>query len=133
MFVLWSVADITVFYLGPDTDRDGIRDVEDDCLVVPNGPLLATGQCSTQEDGDHDGYENPCDTDINNDGATGLDDVLATLNAAMLVSTDPIYDFNCDGAVGYGDVIQSLRGAQGGTGDVPGPSGLACAGTIPCP
>jgi len=115
-----------------DTDVDGVIDVQDNCTVVPNGPLLGTNSCNSQEDeSPPDGYGSPCDTDLNNDGATGLDDVSAELTAAGIPSTDPIFDFNCDGAAGLDDVSRILTDA--GNIATPGPSGLACAGTIPCP
>lgn len=114
-----------------DADADGILDFADNCLVVPNGPLASTGLCSTQLDGDNDGYGNPCDTDTNNDGATGVDDVIATYQEVQATSTDPNYDFNCDGAVGVDDLIRVLGDSNNTV--VPGPSGLACAGTVPCP
>jgi hypothetical protein len=71
-------------------DGDGVLDEADNCLLVPNGPDLQTGFCNTQLDGDMDGYGNPCDTDVNNDGATALDDVNQVFAAAVIVSTDPI-------------------------------------------
>lgn len=114
-----------------DTDGDGTVDTSDNCTVVPNGPNTGTNSCIAQEDGDTDGYGNPCDTDTNNDGATGLDDVAATLTAAGVVSTDPNFDYNCDGAAGLDDVARVLSDAAAVT--QPGPSGLACAGTVPCP
>jgi hypothetical protein len=116
---------------GTDTDADGVVDTSDNCSTAPNGPLLGTDSCVAQEDGDSDGYGNTCDTDTNNDGASGLDDVIATLAEAGALSTDSNYDFNCDGAAGLDDVIRVL--ADAGALVTPGPSGLACAGTVPCP
>jgi hypothetical protein len=112
-----------------DTDQDGIPDDMDNCLTLPNGPLRATFSCDSQLDGDCDGYGNPCDSDFNNDGGVGLDDVSALLQAAGIVSADPNYDVNCDGAAGLDDVAYVL--ADAATPDIPF-SGLACAGTIPC-
>jgi hypothetical protein len=114
-----------------DTDLDGFVDTSDNCVVVPNGPLLGTGLCTTQLDGDMDGYGNPCDTDVDQDDQTTLADVTSTLSAAGVASTDPIFDFDCDGQATLGDVTTAL--ADAGVAAVPGPSGLACAGTIPCP
>lgn len=108
-----------------DADSDGVPDVHDNCQLAANGPLA--GSCSLQNDGDNDGYGNSCDTDFNNDGATGLDDVNDILGSVG--STDAARDLNCDGAVGLDDLNFAL-GTVGGT---PGPSGLACAGSIPCP
>ena len=84
---------------GGSSDGDGIPDNQDNCVVLPNGPLLGTGSCFAQEDADMDGYGNPCDLDVNNNGQVDLIDLSESF----------------------------LR-----QGEVPGPSGLACAGTIPC-
>ena len=109
-----------------DGDADGVPDAFDNCVTVPNGPLAATGGCNGQEDGNLDGYGNACDTDYNNDGATGLNDVSAAL--AALGGVDPAIDPNCDGATGLNDVSRTLADL----GLAVGPSGLACAGTEPC-
>lgn len=111
-----------------DVDDDGVPDEFDNCLDVPNGPLAGTGSCNAQEDHDLDGYGAPCDTDVNNDGVTALDEILGYIVVAG--STNPAYDFNCDGAVGiddYGDLINDIV-----VYDLVGPSGLSCAGTAPC-
>lgn len=113
-----------------DADGDGVGDVCDNCTYVANGPLAQTGECAAQEDGDLDGYGNACDSDFNNDGATGLDDVGAALEAAQMTSTDPLYDLNCDGAAGLDDASATMDAAS--VTAVPGPSGLDCAGTVPC-
>ena len=109
-----------------DTDGDLVPDAFDNCLLLPNGP----NQVCNQMDGDLDGYGNGCDFDTNNDGATGIDDVAGTLAKSAEVSTDPNFDFNCDGGVGLDDFSQVLNAAA--TAMIPGPSGLACAGTVPC-
>lgn len=113
-----------------DQDGDGVPDAFDNCLLVPNGPLASTFSCDSQEDGDLDGYGNVCDMDVNNDGAAGGDDLPITLVAQTLVSTDPVVDYNCDGAVGLDDLSLSFMAVA--TAQTPGPSGLSCAGTIPC-
>jgi len=113
-----------------DADSDGVPDSFDNCSVVANGPLASTNSCNGQEDGDLDGYGNPCDTDTDNDGATSLADVSATFSAAAVASTDPNFDFDCDGAASLADVSRVFSDAA--VAAVPGPSGLACAGTIPC-
>jgi len=114
----------------PDGDSDGVPDAFDNCTTVPNGPLLATGSCNSQEDWSSpttDGYGQPCDADINDDGGVGLDDVgdiLTNLNTAY-----PPGDLNCDGGVGLDDAGTALAVLN----DPPGPSGLSCAGTgSPC-
>lgn len=126
----WS----TIAGTPPDTDGDGVPDASDNCLVLPNGPDLQSPlypMCNTQLDGDSDGYGNPCDTDTDNDGAAGLSDVSQTLAAVKVVSTDPNFDFNCDGAAGLDDLSHVLADSKVVL--TPGPSGLACAGTVPCP
>ena len=111
-----------------DTDGDGVPDSLDNCVTVPNGPLASTLQCDSQEDADLDGYGNPCDTDVNNDGATGLDDLFDVLQVAGLVS--PVHEFTCTGAVSIDDLGRAIQDATALDGS--GPSGLAGAGTIPC-
>ena len=104
-----------------DTDSDGIPDSYDNRISDSNGPLTLTNQCTTNQDGDEDGYGNSCDFDFNNDGATGLDDLSSILVAIGLI--DPVRDINCDGAVGLDDLSIVLTDI----GQVPGPSGLACS------
>lgn len=119
-----------------ETDNDGAGDCTtgDNCAFVPNGPLAqapGSPQCDAQEDGDLDGYGNPCDTDVNNDGATGLDDVGLVFAKSVAVSTDPVFDFNCDGATGLDDLGRAFADSIGVA--QPGPSLYSCAGSIPCP
>ena len=108
-----------------DADSDGVPDAHDNCVNAANGPLA--GACNSQQDGDIDGYGNACDTDFNNDGETGLDDLNQSLGA--LFTQDDVLDLNCDGEVGLDDLNTTL----GTLFSNPGPSGLACAGSIPCP
>jgi len=121
---------VGIAYAIEDTDGDGVPDSFDNCSTVPNGPLAQDGNCDAQEDGDLDGYGNPCDYDVDNDGGAGLNDVGAVLNAAKIVSTDPVYDFDCDQAVSLGDIGAVLDNSVAVL--PPGPSGLACAGTPIC-
>ena len=110
----------------PDGDSDGVPDSFDNCTTLANGPLAATGSCTGQEDYDSDGYGQPCDADLNNDGAVGLDDVGAMLTG---LNAPGVGDLNCDGAVGLDDAGTAL----GALNTAPGASGLACAGTgTPC-
>jgi len=113
----------------PDSDGDGVPDAFDNCSSTANGPLDADpAACNSQQDYDLDGYGQPCDADINNDGGVGLDDVNAVLGAQGAGAGAPS-DLNCDGGVGLDDANVVL-GSQGAT---PGPSGLSCAGTgSPC-
>jgi len=110
----------------PDGDSDGVPDAYDNCTTTPNGPLAGTGSCNSQEDANLDGYGNPCDADLNNDGATGLDDIAALL---LQLNQPGDGDMNCDGAVGLDDAATAL----GTLNQPPGPSGLSCAGSgTPC-
>jgi hypothetical protein len=115
----------------PDTDLDGVPDPEDNCLILPNGPLASTIDCNDQEDGDSDGYGNACDTDYNNNGATDLVDFNNSFAAAVVTSTDPNFDPNCNGATDLVDVNKTFADVV--VTQFPGPSGYACAGTVPCP
>ena len=106
-----------------DTDSDTVPDASDNCVLVPNAGTLF---CDT----DQDGYGNACDPDINNDGVVGGPDYAPiTASFGETGHPDNPADVNCDGVVGgpdYGPITSDF----GGT---PGPSGLSCAGTIPCP
>ena len=107
-----------------DTDSDTVCDALDNCSVDNGVPT-----CDT----DTDGYGNPCDGDFGNDGAVGISDFATHFIPDFVAATDAGRgtDMDCSGAVGISDFstyfipqfVQAL----------PGPSGLACAGTIPCP
>src|SRR5262245_21815315 len=108
----------------PDADSDNVPDAEDNCLTAAN---------SSQLDSDQDGYGNACDTDYNDDGVVGISDFL-TLSRAFgspIGSPDysPVLDSNGDGAIGVPEFLLLLASF----GKPPGPSGLSCAGTVPCP
>jgi hypothetical protein len=113
-----------------DDDGDGVPNQYDNCLTTPNGPLLATDSCDGQEDGDLDGYGNPCDYDFNGNGAADLADLGASLDNAIISSLDPVYDNNCNGATDLADLGATIDNALGSV--QPGPSLLPCAGTSPC-
>ena len=101
-----------------DSDKDGMRDGCDNCKMDPN---------PEQMDSDQDGYGNVCDADLNNDGFSGLDDVLRIL-AALQSPEEPAADINGDGRVLMDDALMAL----GMLSTEPGPSGFACAGQVPC-
>ncbi len=120
-----------------DTDGDGVVDNQDNCrLVSNNDPGTVPNSSSVpkaQLDADHDGYGNICDADINNTGSTTVADYTRLRN----VLNRP-YNYNADAAVsdmnGSGTVTTAdytLLRIRLNT--APGPSGLACAGTVPCP
>ena len=117
--------------VGADLDSDGVPDLHDNCVTTPNGPLSATADCDAQEDGDLDGYGNPCDSDINNNLFTDLPDVFAVFDAAVGGNTDLNFDLNCNGFAGNPDIFRAFDDSV--TRAQPGPSGWACASFPPCP
>jgi len=106
-----------------DADADGVCDAADDCSEVANPSQLDT---------DFDGYGNACDPDFGNDGLVGGSDFLSVARAFGARLGEPAYDphldANGDGAIGGPDLLSLGRRF----GQAPGPSGLACAGSVPC-
>jgi hypothetical protein len=107
-----------------DDDLDGVADAEDNCLGIPN---------ADQTDSDLDGFGNACDADYDGNGWVGIGDFGVFTAAYGAVSSDDHYDaradHNADGSIGlvdFGVFTQRWGGP-------PGPSGLACAGSVPCP
>ncbi len=107
-----------------DSDSDGVVDTSDNCRLTAN-PL--------QQDANADGFGNICDADINNSGTVTTADfgLLRSVlgQAAGFSPTAAASDMNSSGTVTTADF--GLLRARLGT--APGPSGLACAGTPPCP
>jgi hypothetical protein len=105
-------------------DGDNLPPSADNCAWLPNPNQLDTNQ---------DGYGNACDADWDDDGLVGGGDYLALGMAFGAVSPDPRYDPDLDstgdGAIGGPEYL--LLGMS--FGEPPGPSGLTCAGTPPCP
>ncbi|MCG8591726.1 MAG: thrombospondin type 3 repeat-containing protein [Proteobacteria bacterium] len=114
-----------------DDDGDGVANGLDNCLDVPN---------ADQRDPEMDGYGAICDADFvgpgsvpPGDGVVGGPDFLA-LSGAFGCETgdacyDPDIDMDGDGTIGGPEFLKM----SGAFGFPPGPSGLACAGTVPCP
>ena len=106
-----------------DQDGDGVCDGEDNCLDSPN---------ADQRDTDQDGFGNVCDADYDNDGVVGVSDFGLVLRAFGSTTGEPRFDEDCDadgdGVIGAPDFAMML----GSFGKAPGPSGLGCAGTVPC-
>lgn len=107
---------------GIDTDTDGILDQNDNCVAIQN---------ATQPDSDLDGYGNRCDADFDNDNTVAGSDFIVfkqDFNTNAPTYNEQV-DLDCDGSVAGSDFIifkQVFNAA-------PGPSGLSCAGTAPCP
>lgn len=106
-----------------DADGDGIFDQLDNCSEIPNGPGDAVGD---QIDANGDGYGNICDADVDDNGRVDYFDLNLVLDAAKIVSTDPVLDLDSDGAVSLVDVGRVLL--QLTVSGVPGPSGAAGPG-----
>lgn len=108
----------------PDGDGDLVPDQFDNCVALANGP----GQNSNQADADVDGYGTACDADYDNNlivNAIDFGPFLTAFNAG----TGDAQDHDGNGIVNALDFSGFLSGFNAG---VPGPSGLACAGSIPC-
>jgi hypothetical protein len=104
-----------------DADGDGVPDTRDNCLVEWNPRQL---------DPDRDGYGNRCDGDFDQDGDTDQDDAdLYLFWCPSGFPGDPdVCDTDEDGVIGFPDWMYFVLLV----GTPPGPSGLACAGTVPC-
>lgn len=107
----------------PDGDSDTIPDEWDNCSALSN---------TSQTDTDQDGYGNACDADYDNNGAVGGSDFSILSGSFLKGLGDPAYvaaaDCDDNDTIGGSD-FSCLSGSFLGS---PGPSGLACAGTIPC-
>jgi hypothetical protein len=110
-----------------DTDTDLVPDVFDNCDELANGPA----EGSNQVDSNQDGYGNACDADYNNDTFTDVTDFGVFL-ASFTGTFDADTDHNGDGFCNVGDFSTFLAFFTAPAADQVGPSGLACAGTIPC-
>lgn len=113
-----------------DTDSDGVIDCADNCTLIANASPF---DCDT----DMDGYGNRCDGNFDNAGLPGV--AASDFTSVFLpdlgtgVDSGAGTNMSCDGlpAVAASDFTGFFLPQLGlGT---EGPSGLACAGTIPCP
>jgi hypothetical protein len=110
---------------GDDMDGDGTIDVLDFCKLEPDAPSLYG--CDT----DNDGIGNYCDCDLNHDGVcASVDSGIFLGDLGTGIDSGSGTDMNCDGIVNALDTARFISGLLMG---VPGPSGLPCAGTVPCP
>jgi hypothetical protein len=102
----------------PDADGDGVPYGSDNCVSVFN---------PDQRDTNADGFGNACDPDFNQDNVVNAVD-LGHLKS-LFFQADADADLNGDGVVNAVD-LGTLKSRFF---KPPGPSGLTCAGTIPCP
>jgi streptogramin lyase len=106
-----------------DEDADGVLDDADNCSLIAN---------AGQVDSDGDFCGNPCDSDYNNDGASGVPDFNIFRLAFGTTIGEPGYvpgaDHNSDGLIGVPD----HNTFRNGVGKPPGPSGTT-PGTPACP
>ena len=114
-----------------DEDGDTVPDAFDNCVDEPNGPM----EGSNQVDFDLDGYGNVCDCDYNNDGAGDAADFFIFLTEFV----DPIpglprqTDANGDDHTTILDFMAFIDCLVPPMGEPQlGPSGLVCAGVVPC-
>jgi hypothetical protein len=114
-------------FAGPavDSDGDGVYDVLDNCVNVQNA---SPNDCDT----DNDGYGNYCDGDFDQDMFTAPSDFTVWYNDFSTSGYDggTGTDMDCDGYVAPNDF--TLWYNQFSTTGSPGPSGLSCAGSVPC-
>ena len=107
-----------------DSDLDTILESQDNCRSVAN---------TNQIDTNHDGYGNRCDADYDDSGGVNALDFGLLRNAYLTSAGAPAYDedidADSDGVIGSKDFSVLKNSFL----EPPGPSGLACAGTIPCP
>lgn len=127
LVVLLSAGPASPALAGPACDcgdNDGIPDVMDNC-VNTNNPA----QC----DADHDGYGNACDGDFDQSLIVDATDFTGFFVPDFTTGTDggTGTDMNCSGTVDATDFTGAF--VQQFTAGVPGPSGLTCAGNVPCP
>ncbi|MHA7838285.1 MAG: hypothetical protein ACX98W_12595 [bacterium] len=108
-----------------DGDSDLVPDQFDNCSAAPNGPNEAP---NNQVDTDIDGYGNRCDADFNNSGGNVDLSDFGLFLADVGNPTTSQFDLDADGDTDLSDfgIFLNLIGGP------PGPSGLACAGTVPC-
>jgi hypothetical protein len=110
--------DLSHYCNATDSDNDGIPDHEDNCILIPNGPLKPDAGGNSQLDTDRDSYGNICDPDFDNSNTVDFSD-LAVLKSRFFTS-DPETDLDGNGTVDFAD-LAILKSMFFGP---PGPSGL---------
>jgi len=117
-----AVPQDTIAVATPDFDQDGALDPEDNCTLVPNGPVIPDPGGHVQRDTNGDGYGNICDCDLDDSEFVNFLD-LGVLKSVFF-SADPDADINGDGIVNFLDIGQCKRMFF----QPPGPSGLNSLG-----
>lgn len=116
-------------FAGPstDTDGDGVFNVLDNCSSLKNAPPL---DCDT----DDDGYGNRCDGDFDQSKTVNATDFSVRFLPDFKAGKDnaPVdgTDMDCSSTINATD-FSGFFLPQFKLGK-PGPSGLFCAGTVPC-
>lgn len=106
-------------YCNPsDKDNDGILDEDDNCVLVPNGPLDPDAGGNIQRDTDGDGFGNICDPDF--DGNLTVDFSDLAFMKSVFFTPDPDADLDGNGSVDFADLAIQKSMFFG----PPGPSGL---------
>ena len=114
-----------VFSPDVDGDADGVPDVVDNCVLVPNTDQadIDAGQDDDASRAGSQSYGDACDLDFDNDGIVGASDFFGGFRGCL--GTDPaadpicqVADCNDDGVVGAGDFFTCFRPAFG---SAPGP------------
>ncbi len=110
--------DIGAVELTPDSDGDGVRDVHDNCVEVPN-PGQRDVDAGRDDDSSLAGvqhYGDACDADLDNDGLVGVIDFFAFFRPCLGV--DPRWvpacvraDLDRDGIIGPADFFAVMRPA----------------------
>ena len=139
---LTSGSRLTLTFVPPDADGDGVPDASDNCPAVANanqadtdGDLRgnACDNCrslanntgaAAQCDSDNDGFGNRCDGDQNNNGSTNAQDTTLFRQQLGQPSVSPTYnkaDLNCNGSVNAQDttLFRTLLGSPPGPGAGP--------------
>ena len=113
-----DTAVVSVYVEVLDDDLDGIENDLDNCINVPNGPLIPDAGGHSQLDTDGDDIGNRCDPDLNNDGIVTVIDFL--ILRSRINTPGPDADLDGSGFVTVTDFL-ILRGMLN---KPPGPSGL---------
>ena len=115
VFLLWG----TPVLAGPCADVDGdiVCDVTDNCL---DGPIKG-GANPAQDDTDGDLCGNVCDPNQANNGTVGFPDIISTINAFNLVSTNNKTREPIALVVGFPDIIDTINFFN----TAPGPSAFS--------